>query len=377
MKNVKFNELYQQGLERIGCWLCPASDLADFNLSGKSHPDYVKLEKCLKDYSTNHSFSPDWIEYGLWRWKKLPAGIRQLISDKGIEIRINKIQKKQEQERQEQEIQEQDRREQEIQEQEIQEQEIQEQDIQEQDIQEQEIQEQEIQEQEIQEQEIQEQDRRDNQLVQLDKHDKHDQHEQYDKLDKMDQLDRHAQPDQLGQNGQLDQLVRSRQRNQPNDGSKSVNQTEGLTLKLASGFTDCKFGLSVEGVFNKPLDMDRVINLLNILGEPHFDKELGYCTLAQTIDIFPEGGIVVKGRSKKEIRNKAEDLYSVILRAMECIGCGVCVGRCKQKALYVVNEKGLSDFGKLKVLTEKCKHCSKCLGPCPVVNFKIDRGYEM
>ena len=149
---------------------------------------------------------------------------------------------------------------------------------------------------------------------------------------------------------------------------------EGLRLLLADGFMDCKFGLSIEGVFNKKLDITRVKNLANILGVVSFDKSEGYCTIEDLIDIFPEGAIVVKGSNQKEIRKRVKKLHAIVLRAMECIGCGICIGRCDNKAL---NLNKINNLEKIKVDEEVCTHCGNCLGPCPVVNFNAKESFEM
>ncbi len=244
-RGLEFNTLYEQGLERIGCWLCPSSDMADFTTINqvKQHPDHERWMEALDKYSRSHQFSPDWVKYGLWRWKKLPRGIEQLIKENEIQIRL------------------------------------------------------------------------------------------------------------------------------PADQSTVQNDnSRGFQLHLADGFTDCKYGLSQEGAFNKELDMTRVVNLANILGKPKYDESDGYCTINNTIDIFPEGAIVVKGKTPREIKKRVSKLHAVVLRAMECIGCGVCIGRCENDALDLETS---NEYSRIRLNEEKCISCGNCLGPCPVVSFNI------
>lgn len=47
-----------------------------------------------------------------------------------------------------------------------------------------------------------------------------------------------------------------------------------------------------------------------------------------------------------------------------CEGCGKCVGRCRQKALKILDNKALVD-------KEKCVLCGYCAGACPVFAIKI------
>lgn len=70
MEKARWNALYEEGLSRIGCWLCPASDLAEFKL--KRHYKWDIFEEKLKEFSIKHNLPNEWIELGLWRWRKPP-----------------------------------------------------------------------------------------------------------------------------------------------------------------------------------------------------------------------------------------------------------------------------------------------------------------
>jgi phosphoadenosine phosphosulfate reductase len=258
---IEFNSLYEQGLERIGCWLCPASDLGDFKLISEHHPDYQKWTQFLEKYSRTRNYSRSWVENGLWRWKKIPKGIRNLFKEKKIEIRLSPA--------------------------------------------------------------ASGGDENDVGVIKLD----------------------------------------------PVEGYE-----EPLRLHLAEGYTDCKYGLSLEGVFNKELDLHRIGNIANILGTVSFDEFNSYCTIDDRLDIFGEGGIVVKGKSPKDIKNKMSKLRTVIFRALECVGCGICIGRCENNALRLKSRDGLE---KITVIENLCTHCGSCLGPCPVVNFDAGDTFEM
>ncbi len=83
--NVKWNKLYEQGFHRIGCWLCPASDLAEFYL--KKHKDWERFEKELKKYEREHNLDKKWMEYALWRWRKKPSWAKD-FEEKGKERKM-------------------------------------------------------------------------------------------------------------------------------------------------------------------------------------------------------------------------------------------------------------------------------------------------
>jgi predicted RNA-binding protein (TIGR00451 family) len=268
--NSEYNKLYEHGLARIGCWLCPASDIGDFISVCKDHPDHDKWMLNLIEYSKTHQFTPDWVSYGLWRWKKLPKGVEQLMREKGITIKMPS--------------------------------------------------------------------------------------------DKKPGLKKEVSKnkEKIGENG-LELL--------------KEDQTRGLFLRLAEGYTDCKYGLSQEGVYNKPLDLKNIANILNILGSSEYNKDNGFCTIDDRIDVYSEGGVVVKGKGPKEIKKLVSKVHEIILRAMECIGCGICVGRCENNALTLNNSK--KENGRIRIIEKNCIHCGKCLGPCPVVNFNLTTSFEL
>ncbi len=58
-----------------------------------------------------------------------------------------------------------------------------------------------------------------------------------------------------------------------------------------------------------------------------------------------------------------KEAESLIKRAIGCVGCGVCLGRCPTGALY------LDDEGKIRIKEDACIHCLDCMGPCPAEDF--------
>lgn len=83
-KGKPFNPLYREGYERIGCYPCPASNLAEFELLKEAHPNlHKKLFSRIEKWGREH-FSPDYVNHGLWRWKTLPESQLQLAHSLGI-----------------------------------------------------------------------------------------------------------------------------------------------------------------------------------------------------------------------------------------------------------------------------------------------------
>ncbi|MEE9565010.1 MAG: phosphoadenosine phosphosulfate reductase family protein [Candidatus Hydrothermarchaeaceae archaeon] len=81
------NKLYEEGMERLGCWTCPASDIAEFETIKQLHPEmWEKWTGVLKD----SGLTKDEIRYGLWRWRKPTEGVKRLAGELGIEARERK-----------------------------------------------------------------------------------------------------------------------------------------------------------------------------------------------------------------------------------------------------------------------------------------------
>ncbi len=79
-KRIKVNPLYFMGFDRIGCYMCPASDLADFENVKKIHPNiWERWEEFLKEWAMKHGFNNNWIKYGLWRWRRLPGYWKSIL----------------------------------------------------------------------------------------------------------------------------------------------------------------------------------------------------------------------------------------------------------------------------------------------------------
>lgn len=92
---------------------------------------------------------------------------------------------------------------------------------------------------------------------------------------------------------------------------------------------------------NKRIDMDRLKNMMNILPSNFYriDEKI------MINEKFIEKGI------------------QIIYESEECVGCGICTGRCDRNALYLKNGRVWVDEG-------KCIHCTKCIGLCPAYAFR-------
>jgi phosphoadenosine phosphosulfate reductase len=82
-----FNPLYNQGYHRMGCYLCPASPLAEIESLKDTHPElYEAWNSKLNEWAQRLGLPHEWMEMGFWRWKKLPKGQMKLIEQLGLDI---------------------------------------------------------------------------------------------------------------------------------------------------------------------------------------------------------------------------------------------------------------------------------------------------
>ncbi|MFX1440132.1 MAG: phosphoadenosine phosphosulfate reductase family protein [Promethearchaeota archaeon] len=82
-----FNPMYNKGYHRMGCYLCPASPLAEIESLRETHPDlYVRWKEKIGDWAEKLGYPQEWAELGFWRWKSLPPGQLKLIEELELDI---------------------------------------------------------------------------------------------------------------------------------------------------------------------------------------------------------------------------------------------------------------------------------------------------
>ena len=241
MKGEPYNVWYTRGLDRIGCFLCPASDLAEFGMIAGRSDRWDQWDAYLDKYMADHGLPPEWKEYGLWRWKNAPRSIREEVS---------KVTGK-------------------------------------------------------------------------------------------------------------DVSELTRQTRTP--------ETGPLTIKVQDGFSPCTMGYSVEAALSRPIDLDAVAPFCHALAWIVERDPDGEYINAGFMTIYREGSIISKANVEGDARQAIDHAFQVIVRAEQCVGCGLCAARCDPGALYM-------EDGKVRVHENECVFCRDCFGPCPSVNFARDGG---
>jgi len=90
-EEADFNPLYEKGYQRMGCYLCPASPLAEIESLKKTHPTlYKKWNDKLVGWADKLGYPQEWADHGFWRWKRLPTGQMNLIDSMQLDIQADR-----------------------------------------------------------------------------------------------------------------------------------------------------------------------------------------------------------------------------------------------------------------------------------------------
>lgn len=90
MNKLEPNPLYFMGYERIGCFMCPASTMAELELVSQTHREiWGRWLEVLEFWAKRLGLPREWIDYGLWRWNT-PARYRTMLAKRlGVASRVN------------------------------------------------------------------------------------------------------------------------------------------------------------------------------------------------------------------------------------------------------------------------------------------------
>jgi phosphoadenosine phosphosulfate reductase len=138
-----------------------------------------------------------------------------------------------------------------------------------------------------------------------------------------------------------------------------------LQFHLTQGISPCQDGsFSIEGRVQGYLDTTAIMNQLGIIGSVNYSETLGVINLRSadlSLNLFSDGTLIIRG-GKEKIEENLEVILSLIKRANECIGCGICISQCLKKALTLKDER-------IWVNHQLCDHCRACLEKCSIIKY--------
>jgi len=89
-RHLPCNPLYEEGFERVGCWICPAMLESELERTRELHPDLIsRWIEVVHAWAESRRLDEDIVTCGIWRWKNPPPKIRELAKEHGIELPDN------------------------------------------------------------------------------------------------------------------------------------------------------------------------------------------------------------------------------------------------------------------------------------------------
>jgi len=86
-QKVPINPLYELGLERIGCYLCPAMLESEYELLREMYPAIAhRWDEVLERWQKKKGLPSPYSRWGLWRWRALPKKMLELCRNHGIAV---------------------------------------------------------------------------------------------------------------------------------------------------------------------------------------------------------------------------------------------------------------------------------------------------
>ncbi|MCX9084470.1 MAG: phosphoadenosine phosphosulfate reductase family protein [Candidatus Methanoperedens sp.] len=91
-RKLEYNPLYDQGFERVGCYLCPAELGAEYQRFGELHPElFERWNGYLVNWAKDNGLDEEFIRHGFWRWKTLPPKMLRLSEELKINTKFEPV----------------------------------------------------------------------------------------------------------------------------------------------------------------------------------------------------------------------------------------------------------------------------------------------
>lgn len=88
-RKLEYNPLYDEGFERVGCWLCPAELSAEYYRFGQLHPElFIRWNEYLLNWAKDYGLDEAFVRHGFWRWKTLPPKMIRLAEELKINTKL-------------------------------------------------------------------------------------------------------------------------------------------------------------------------------------------------------------------------------------------------------------------------------------------------
>ncbi|OGS42842.1 MAG: hypothetical protein A3K67_03510 [Euryarchaeota archaeon RBG_16_62_10] len=87
-RRLEYNPLYDEDIERVGCWMCPSALASECAVIARLSPELSRAwELKLDAWATDNALPREFVRYGFWRWKQLPPKMNALAERLGMVAR--------------------------------------------------------------------------------------------------------------------------------------------------------------------------------------------------------------------------------------------------------------------------------------------------
>ena len=88
MRDLEYNPLYDEDIERVGCWMCPSALASECAETSRLSPDLARTwDLKLAAWASENDLPKSFVEHGFWRWKELPPKMKDLAQRIGLQVR--------------------------------------------------------------------------------------------------------------------------------------------------------------------------------------------------------------------------------------------------------------------------------------------------
>jgi phosphoadenosine phosphosulfate reductase len=86
-RKLRYNPLYDEDLERVGCWMCPSALASEADEIARLSPDLARAwQSKLMAWAETNGLPKEFVAYGFWRWKELPPKMKELAQRLGVTV---------------------------------------------------------------------------------------------------------------------------------------------------------------------------------------------------------------------------------------------------------------------------------------------------
>ena len=86
-RGLRYNPLYDEDLERVGCWMCPSALASESDEVARLSPDLARAwEAKLLAWAEENGLPKEFVTHGFWRWKRLPPKMMELAGKLGVTV---------------------------------------------------------------------------------------------------------------------------------------------------------------------------------------------------------------------------------------------------------------------------------------------------